>query len=393
MEPAKIDWRTIDSEFEPDETYEHINAPQWIDFLASSPLHRSPRDDGSSWFCRPDCDHPRTAADYLKSRITASTSGSSSKMMFRSASVSKLIGLGDWTSREGNLKKRGTVAQSSTPPATDECGENQDPNVQTPTCLTKSVKAAIKSSAEKKWQDDNYTEIMLRSNEKPRLKSTLSARDLFGGREIISKVSEFCYELKRMVRRMKQEDAGANLLNIKSGSATELLKNDVMVLAEKEKLDEEVKVCEPLIEVGREKHDEEKAKERKPLLEVGSGKSKIKRKKRVDDAENIAPSRLDLNVIKGEDQKALLQIRTSPPTPQCFSAARDQSNTTPPKAPKSRLKEEKILEDVKKNKLLSEELEENSSRTNASPSTTGRKRRDASPLDVLWFFKPCTLAS
>lgn len=329
----------------------------------------------------------------MKSRITTSTSGSSSKMMFRSASVSKLIGLGDWTSREGNLKKRGAVAQSSTPSATDECGENPDPNVQTPTCLTKSVKAAIKSSAEKKWQDDNYTEIMLRSNEKPRLKSTLSARDLFGGREIISKVSEFCNELKRMARRAKQEDAGANLLNIKSGSATELLKNDVMVLGEK--LDEEVKVCEPLIEVGREKHDEEKAKERKPLLVVSSGKSKMKRKnRRVDDAENIAPSRLDLNVIKGEDQKALLQIRTSPPTPQCFSAARDQSNTTPPpKAPKSRLKEEKILEDVKKNKLLSEELEENRSRTNASPSTTGRKRRDASPFDVLWFFKPCTLAS
>ncbi|GAB2218821.1 hypothetical protein Drorol1_Dr00002053 [Drosera rotundifolia] len=171
---------------------------------------------------------------------------------------------------------------------------------------------------------------MLRSNEKPRLKSTLSVMDLFGGREIISKVSEFCNELKRMARRAKQEDAGANLLNIKSGSATELLKNDVMVLAEK--LDEEVKVCGPLIEVGREKHDEEKAKERKALLEVSSGKSKMKRKK-----EHCSLG-LDLNVIKGEDQKALLQIQTASPTPQCFSAARDQSNTTPSKAPKSRLK-------------------------------------------------------
>jgi hypothetical protein len=48
MEPAKIDWKRIDSVFVEDRLYENLNAPKWFDFFA-------PEDstDDEAWFCRP----------------------------------------------------------------------------------------------------------------------------------------------------------------------------------------------------------------------------------------------------------------------------------------------------------------------------------------------------
>jgi hypothetical protein len=48
MEPAKIDWKRIESIFVEDELYEHINAPKWVDFLATQESV-----DDEAWFCRP----------------------------------------------------------------------------------------------------------------------------------------------------------------------------------------------------------------------------------------------------------------------------------------------------------------------------------------------------
>ena len=48
MEPAKIDWKTLDSRFVEDELYEHIHAPQWVDFNAPQEFV-----DDEAWFCRP----------------------------------------------------------------------------------------------------------------------------------------------------------------------------------------------------------------------------------------------------------------------------------------------------------------------------------------------------
>lgn len=39
------------------------------------------------------------------------------------------------------------------------------------------------------------------SNKKPQLKSTFSAQNLLGGREILSQISGFCSELKRLATR------------------------------------------------------------------------------------------------------------------------------------------------------------------------------------------------
>ncbi|KAI7985128.1 Lysine--tRNA ligase [Camellia lanceoleosa] len=62
MEPAKIDWKSINSVFIEDDLYEHINAPKWLYF--STPDQSV---DDEAWFCRPDCNHPKTVEDFLKS--------------------------------------------------------------------------------------------------------------------------------------------------------------------------------------------------------------------------------------------------------------------------------------------------------------------------------------
>lgn len=62
MEVAIIDWKSIDSKFVKDDVYEHINAPQWIDF--SSPDHHSLVDD-EAWFCRPGNNHTLIYISFL----------------------------------------------------------------------------------------------------------------------------------------------------------------------------------------------------------------------------------------------------------------------------------------------------------------------------------------
>ena len=58
--------------------------------------------------------------------------------------------------------------------------------------------------------------------------------------------------------------------------------------------------------------------------------------RRADEAENV-PISLDLNNVKHKREESLLQIRTNPPSPQCFSATRGPTKTTPSKASKSRM--------------------------------------------------------
>lgn len=48
MEPAKIDWKRIESIFVEDKLYENINAPKWVDFLDTEEAV-----DDEAWFCRP----------------------------------------------------------------------------------------------------------------------------------------------------------------------------------------------------------------------------------------------------------------------------------------------------------------------------------------------------
>ncbi|KAL2940489.1 hypothetical protein RDABS01_007425 [Bienertia sinuspersici] len=379
MEPAKIDWQNIESIFILDQVYENINAPQWFDFLSSPSSSTAP--DDVAWFCRSDCNHPRTAEDFLKS--------TPSKFL-RSVSVSKLIA--DWTRREAtNLKRRGNVLN-------EEEIENQNPNLSTPPNHNQNKhlnnKAGIKSSAEKKV-DDDYSEIMLESDEKPKqLKATQSAKDLFGSKEIFGKITEFCSELKKMAVATKvkerEDEQETHTLNPNKPLS---LKED-----EKEEKGQKRAVLGPL----SEKMSESDNKERKPLVQVkvdagdnrSNSKGKLRKNKlirRAEESENI-PVSLDLNNLKREEK--ISPIRLNPPTPQGFSAIRDPFKT-PSKAPKSKLMdmEKEAFQELNQAKTLKEELNEKSDNNNDNDRASLVAAKEGRTLDVFWFLKPCTLSS
>ncbi|KAL6867210.1 hypothetical protein ACP4OV_015234 [Aristida adscensionis] len=222
MEPKDIDWSRVVSRFVRDETYEGIEAPHWAD-LTDPNAGRAEVDD-EAWFCRPDCRHPKTAEDFVK--LSPSPKGK----LLRSVSAMLPFGERDVNAtnlRDGsnNLKWRGggggaaATFASPKPKAApkkrfQEDSENQDPALATPPPpqppaagrppfgaprWTKNAKEAIKSSAEKR-PDNAEKEALLGKHVPPRqLKSTLSARNLFSGKDILGQISEFYDELKRMV--------------------------------------------------------------------------------------------------------------------------------------------------------------------------------------------------
>ncbi|CAA0816597.1 Unknown protein [Striga hermonthica] len=311
MEVAIIDWKSIDSRFVKDELYEHINAPKWVDFSAPD----QPLDD-DAWFCRSSCKHPKTAEDFLNEEKR--TPNSSSKHR-RSVSVSDIPPLGDKLKRDATLKKRGLnqpfgLSNKGTKHNRDiEDGENQDPNLSTPT-NHKSIKAgkeAIKSSADNKPTKDNP---MMKNERAPKLRSTLSARNLFsGGDTILSKVAEFCNDLKKLaVRARGRENLDYDDAKSQQGAQDRADENlDALNDQEKER--------KPLLELNKEKSE---------VLGTSSASTVKLRRKKNGDGENT-PIGID---VKGQESvNKLLHIRTYPPTPQCFSAGQGHSTASTPK--------------------------------------------------------------
>ncbi|KAG2325859.1 hypothetical protein Bca52824_008587 [Brassica carinata] len=347
MEPAQIDWNRIDSRFVEDVFYENLRAPKWFDFLSPNHLQDSSIDDDDAWFCKPDCNHPKTPEDFLLTPNSSKTPGVT----------------------EQNQRRRGH--------SLSEDSENQNPNLAaTPPPsqqASKPWRAALKSTSVKKM-----------NKEAPKLKSTQSARNLFSGRDILGHISEFCYELKRLATRGVTE------------------REDTTTVKK---------------ETHHQVHDLELKKERKPLLEVSRDKETVhestdakgstfkesrRRKKRVDDAENIPvslnvetpkmkgeecrrkkpvvdaenippPTPLKLGNVKNKGHERLLQqIRTNPPSPQCFS----ENRTASLKAlmTKSTEKEKETAEEEQSRDIINKE---------------GGVRG----LDVLWFLKPCSMAN
>ena len=106
-----------------------------------------------------------------------------------------------------------------------------------------------KSSSEKKKQ----IEPGLRKEETPKLKSTLSARNLFAGRDILNQISEFCHELKKLATRAKERENVEKLNQKKSpiGAKKPAVKEVASEgLNDKERRGEE---RTPLLEVGKQK--------------------------------------------------------------------------------------------------------------------------------------------
>ncbi|XBH58017.1 hypothetical protein VPH35_079525 [Triticum aestivum] len=214
MEPMDIDWNRVVSRFVLDETYEGIEAPHWADL--ADPEARTAAVDDDAWFCRPDCKHPKTADDFL-----GHTPSPKAKLL-RSMSAMMPFAERDANLRDANnnLKRRGAVAGGTAafasptkpkpPPKKrfQDDAENQDPALTTPPPAAarppfgaqrwaKNAKEAIKSSAEKR-PDVAEKEALLGRNPAPRqLKSTLSARNLFSGKDILGQISDFYNELKQ----------------------------------------------------------------------------------------------------------------------------------------------------------------------------------------------------
>ncbi|XP_057495370.1 uncharacterized protein LOC130780405 isoform X2 [Actinidia eriantha] len=296
MEPAKIDWATINSVFAVDDLYEHINAPKWVDFSAPDQSV-----DDEAWFCRPDCNHLKRVEDFLKGTPPSK----------KSAIGTEILPLGDRNRRDGNLKRRGLLQPPLSSTKESKCErfvedrENQNPNFSTtPSHQYNTMKAAIKSSTEKekeKEKNDNSSQ----KEERPQLRSTLSARNLFAGRDILSQISEFCNELKRLATRARERENVEGL----SAKKEECGGENVGKVDEREEGERERK---PLLDVKREKSE---------AMEKSNGKEKQRRKKRAEETENI-PISLDLKSVKCKEGDGLSQIRTCPPSPQCFSAVR-----------------------------------------------------------------------
>ncbi|CAN7057840.1 unnamed protein product [Brassica rapa subsp. trilocularis] len=327
MEAAQIDWKRIDSRFVEDVFYEHLRAPKWFDFLSPDNHLQDSVDD--AWFCKPDCNHPKRPEDFLLTPNSSKTPGVT----------------------EQSQRRRGH--------ALSEGSENQNPNLATPPPSqqgNKSWRAALKSTSVKKM-----------SKETPKkLKSTQSARNLFSGRDILGHISEFCYELKRLATR----------------GVTEREETTVKPQVK------EVKERKPLLEVSK---DKEKVHESTDAKGSSTFKESRQRKNRVDDAENI-PVSLNVEVkMKGEEckrkkkpvvdaenipplklgnvknkghERLLQQIRTNPPSPQCFS----ENRTASLKA------------------LMTKSAEK-------SRDIINKEGGSVRGLDVLWFLKPCTMAN
>ncbi|KAM1369123.1 hypothetical protein ACFX2F_039750 [Malus domestica] len=147
----------------------------------------------------------------------------------------------------------------------------------------------------------------------------------------------------------------------------------------------------PLLEVNKGKN--ERQMKRTPLLEVskmntegmeGSNSEKPRRKKRDDEAENV-PIPLSLENVKHKGGESLLQIRTNPPSPQCFSATRPPSKITPSKASKSKLMERGILGEAEQNKKVVASKDDSTEKGKNVCLVDGREAR---ALDVFWFLKP-----
>lgn len=116
---------------------------------------------------------------------------------------------------ENKLKRRGGLIAAPLLPASPlkpktaaskafkEDLENQDPNQSTPSRLPRPTKPR---NAGKKVEEER--EEPKPEKVPPRLKSTMSARNLLSGKDILSQISEFYHDLKRMAVRSRKTPVG-----------------------------------------------------------------------------------------------------------------------------------------------------------------------------------------
>uniref|UniRef100_A0A0E0GHI9 Uncharacterized protein n=1 Tax=Oryza nivara TaxID=4536 RepID=A0A0E0GHI9_ORYNI len=391
MEPKDIDWSRVVSRYVRDETYEGIEAPHWADL--TDPEAGVAAVDDEAWFCRPDCRHPKTVEDFLK--MSPSPKGK----LLRSVSAMMMpFGERDTNLRDGNnnLKRRGAVAGSGiaatfTPPKPkaaakkrfQDDSENQDPALATPpppppaasrppfgaARWAKNAKDAIKSSAEKR-PGDAEKEALLSKNAAPRkLKSTLSARNLFSGKDILDQISDFYNELKRM--------AGGNGSRPGSEAMEELSSNPI----------NEGDVAEKKVDCGCGTGDqvppEEAIKEKSRQETAEKSPSTMKGKKMGLKVEAAKPTR----------SSVLKEVKATPPTPQRFPSP-STNRVKNVKAGGMSMASSPLKKPLKEKGTPSKDLE-NSKDAKRQPfgvkDMNNTKACDAEgSSSMFWFLKPCT---
>ncbi|KAK7285560.1 hypothetical protein RJT34_20335 [Clitoria ternatea] len=214
MDPENIDWDNIDSTFIEDDAYENFEAPKWADLSASDdPLLVN----DETWFCTTDCNHPKTAEDFLK----PPTSITSKAKLLRFASFSEILPFRDRNRRENPSNVASSYVKASEKSrrlncagSFDEDSENKNPNFSAPNPngRTNKLKKPLmrpKTSKGSSKEMNGSMECDAKSHRKSQLRSTFSAQNLLGGREILSQINGFYSELKRLAAR-KSSKKGIN---------------------------------------------------------------------------------------------------------------------------------------------------------------------------------------
>ena len=91
-----------------------------------------------------------------------------------------------------------------------EDNENKNPNFSAsiPNGRTnKPKKPLVRQDKENPKHSNGSMECPVKSDRKSQLKSTFSAQNLLGGREILSQITGFCSELKRLARKGSKKGA------------------------------------------------------------------------------------------------------------------------------------------------------------------------------------------
>lgn len=122
----------------------------------------------------------------------------------------------------------------------NEDSENKNPNLYS----SPLAKNLMKSSSQKIVEKNEKEGVEESKDVLSRMKSTVSARNLFAGRDILNQITEFCSELKRMATKAREGENSES--NMEKSVKEEEGQVEVEVLGDKDLRKRERK---PLLEV------------------------------------------------------------------------------------------------------------------------------------------------
>lgn len=115
----------------------------------------------------------------------------------------------------------------------NEDNENLNPNLTTPPLNYKE------NMEEKKQREDSHGNSSQQERKPPGLKSTFSSRNLVAGREVLSQITGFCAELKKLARKglkkgSSEKVSGGVLGELKKEKVREKERRPLLVVEERQ---------------------------------------------------------------------------------------------------------------------------------------------------------------